>query len=661
MPLPAPSNGLPRPIKLACLSWYVIIQGIQKNAGAITHIIAAELHALAATAYNLAPARGRDCIYQPSRRGGARVRKKSRAQEDPSKEMLATAAGATATEQIPQHRHPAIDVRGLSEDTDAIFDTLFSQAMLGNAAGQDMAFDSPPRFPPLSVPSVRTYGSDGAILEAYYVFIHPYFPILPPPTRIPQDQAIPRYHNCTGSFECESESSTAIGLAISAVLALIPCTGDADHAAEDSVLLRRNYAQYLAQCALESIEIECEIPESSINPSKALAEAPRHVLRRPFHPKVPVELESIIALDILSIYEYAQRGNLKKMQGRAGQALVAAMSLSLHLRGEDDEPDEARRRVWWMTYVCVCQAAIAGNTEPSAFAVFIPSFTCEYPTLKSDGEVTYDILIHSTAQQAILATAQFAMELDKAIKSNGDMGRIYERMRDLDSHLESLNKMADSWTLQSTTISPVDPSEAVVSRALRCMSRIKLSRPCDPSFQSEAEDTVSEPRYLASNSSDTAAAESPFLGASSSSLSSSPESGRPDAALFSSHQSAKICLKSALTIAQSFEDMPYPNPSGQQGPWSPSPMACPRTMPSLACCALQGAHALAMVGKKTRSKYSGDALADPMVECFLARLDTGLRSISAILENYATVFEAIGGMPGKEEQGSCVGPERYES
>lgn len=104
---------------------------------------------------------------------------------------------------------------------------------------------------------------------------------------------------------------------------------------------------------------------------------------------------------------------------------------------------------------------------------------------------------------------------------------------------------------------------------------------------------------------------------------------------FSSHQSAKICLKSALNIAHSFDELPFPNPTGlsQQQSLAQNPQAgggggvvglgsggaaagaapcflsptsatvCPRTMPSFACCAMQCAYALLMVHQKTKSMY----------------------------------------------------------
>lgn len=186
-------------------------------------------------------------------------------------------------------------------------------------------------------------------LDAYYVFIHPFLPILPPPDHIPVDRPIPRLQNQIDVFEEGFEPTSPISLAISAILALIPCPEDANHASRDSQLFRRKYAQYFAQTAFETMESDEEIPDSAIDPSRPLSEEHNHNFRQPFHSHVPVELESIIALDVLSVYEYAQRGNIKKMQNRAGQALMAAMDMSLHSCTSEDEYSEARRRVWWMT------------------------------------------------------------------------------------------------------------------------------------------------------------------------------------------------------------------------------------------------------------------------------------------------------------------------
>ncbi|KZL82420.1 c6 zinc finger domain-containing protein [Colletotrichum incanum] len=662
--------------------------------------------------------RGRECVYKPSRRGGARVRRKPRPVEElaqqaqafngemPSDEVahqdreslrLRTESDQFLTEataiSVQNYIDPGAGLKQLQDffqDSDFIFDTLFMSGVPGSTSGES-ASEHSFNFPAPQIPVARTYKSDQAILDAYYIFIHPFFPILPPPAGLPMDQAVPHFQNDTDGFADEYQPSTPLSLAISAILALIPCANDTNHLNKESVVFRRRYAQYLAQCAVESIEIESEIPDSSIEPPKALNESPDDFTRQQFHPGVPIELESIIALDILSVYEYAQRGNLKKMQARAGQALVSAMSLSLHTCTEDDEFSEAKRRVWWMTYICVCQGSIVSNTEPT-FSVFTPSYTAKYPVIQSDPEVGADFrppspeltfvqafAVYIQAQQAILSATQFVIELNKTVKSGGDMTRIYARMKEMEQYLEPLNAMADSWILQSTTTTPLDPTEEILSRSLRCMARIKLNsariklhrycaffdmpvfsgKHCDLKSKSE-NDGSGEPRSWPSCScSSMMSLPSPAVpvlnGSTTPPDKKSPHSehsangNSPAAFPFSSHQSAKICLKAAINIAQSFDDLPYPNPFGQLCPppcyLAPtSTVVCPRTMPSFACCAMQCAYALLMVNHKTKAMYPENALATPMVESLLMRLQTGLASISATLENYATAFEALGGM-----------------
>lgn len=100
---------------------------------------------------------------------------------------------------------------------------------------------------------------------------------------------------------------------------------------------------------MESIEIESEMSDSDSWPSPALTSSSPTARRGPCHPNVPVAIESIIALLILNIYEYAQRGNISKMRTRAGQALISAMDMSLHSQGDNGgEFAEAKRRAGWM-------------------------------------------------------------------------------------------------------------------------------------------------------------------------------------------------------------------------------------------------------------------------------------------------------------------------
>jgi hypothetical protein len=193
-------------------------------------------------------------------------------------------------------------------------------------------------------------------LGAYYTYIHPYFPVLPPPEphQIHDNPELGIRRAPDTFFSSRSvpdfEPSTPLSLAISATLALIPHPDDPDPSGTDSVHLRRDQAQAFAQSAFESIEIESELVDSTIQPSEALSNNPNILDRAPFHAQNPLENESIIALLLLSSYEYAQRGNISKMRNRAGQALNAAINLSLHARtGHEGYYTEANRRVWWMT------------------------------------------------------------------------------------------------------------------------------------------------------------------------------------------------------------------------------------------------------------------------------------------------------------------------
>lgn len=105
-----------------------------------------------------------------------------------------------------------------------------------------------------------------------------------------------------------------------------------------------------AQMANLTIETDCELQASTTDPALALSNDRPLIDRAAFHPQAPVELESILALLVLSVYEYTQRGNLLKMRYRAGQALSIALDMSLHSLSDDyDEFSEARRRAWWMT------------------------------------------------------------------------------------------------------------------------------------------------------------------------------------------------------------------------------------------------------------------------------------------------------------------------
>lgn len=65
------------------------------------------------------------------------------------------------------------------------------------------------------------------------------------------------------------------------------------------------------------------------------------------HGDVPTKLYPVLALVVLSVYEYSHRGNIPRMRARANQALTVAMDISIHNLGPT--ASEAFRRAWWST------------------------------------------------------------------------------------------------------------------------------------------------------------------------------------------------------------------------------------------------------------------------------------------------------------------------
>lgn len=218
-----------------------------------------------------------------------------------------------------------------------------------------------------------------------------------------------------------------MSLAISAILALVPHPNDPEPSGPASVIRRRTFAHTYAQLANSAIETDCELHASSTYPSDALTNERPLIDRESFHPKTPVELESLLALLVLSIYEYNQRGNLLKMRYRAGQALAIALDMSLHSLGEEfDDFAEARRRAWWMTVwvlsllraivtngcVCAVLLRLAGlyrqhhsklslallkvrtlmsDPQPLAIIANDPQFVTPYPRFSADPDVCVPI------------------------------------------------------------------------------------------------------------------------------------------------------------------------------------------------------------------------------------------------------------------------------
>ncbi|EPE30812.1 hypothetical protein GLAREA_03779 [Glarea lozoyensis ATCC 20868] len=553
------------------------------------------------------------------------------------------------------------------DDTDFIFDAIF------NGQSEDSGYNTSEHTGSLeneqAYTFIRTYSSTQDILGAYYVYIHPYFPVLlpPEPQQVYDDPDLGTRNGPDAVFHSRSnpcfEPTTPLSLAISATLALIPHPDDPDPSGQDSIYLRRDQAQAFAQAAFESIEIESELIDSMIQPSEALSSTPNLPNREPFHPQCPLENESIIALLLLSSYEYAQRGNISKMRNRAGQALSAAMGLNLHSRlTHQGNIAEANSRVWWMTYIAVCQGSILSNSPPPVL-LHDPRFITQGPSFRADRE-SWAIFLQ--AQQVIVSATLFVIDLDSTMKNGSEPSSIWQRMLELESLIEPLVLKADTWVLESSPAVTLDLAELKVSQALRGMAkiklnsaRIKLHRYCAfldiPIFTKKHCDLRPASPITATQQIESCPCSSTFhqLGSPSSISSSVASPAVPCGILpFSSHFSAKVCLKSAFAIARSFASLPYPEPIRPNDPLAflmpfTENEKTPRMIPVFACCAMQSSYAMIMLSYKTRAMgFAGlDGVGgEQHVERLLGQLQEGLELVLNALRNYSIAYEALGGM-----------------
>ncbi len=457
-------------------------------------------------------------------------------------------------------------------------------------------------------------------MDAYYVWIHAYFSVLPPPFRTPTDRPIQN-----GFHAKYVKPKTPITLAISAILALIPLPDDPNARSIQSTLERRALAQAYAKAAFEALDDEAELEDSANNPKDALSNNPDvsgRVNRRQFHPNVPVDLEGNITLMLLAVYEYTQRGNIKKMMNRGGQSLTQALAAKLYQpkAGNDPHP-EARRRVWWATYINVCQGSIASNT-PCAIDIYDKKFTIEFPHIAEDPD-SFPFFIR--CQQAIVEATQYVLDHTEILQKGGDLGQMRQRTIDMENKLANLSYTSDAWfaTSREPIDNPVGKGEMVVGQALRAIARMKINsarikihrfaafedkpvfdkRHCDlephpkpelaspppPSNGRNAPSSNGSPPGFSSESqlSGSTANSTPPSGSTWSSVSSKTTPQYPDSHIqpmcsldnfpkpasrppqqsssrlpFSHAYSSKICHDSALIIAETFAVLPYPNPTG---------------------------------------------------------------------------------------------------
>ncbi|KAE8371098.1 C6 finger domain protein [Aspergillus bertholletiae] len=617
------------------------------------------------TLYSNCVAKGRSCSYVPSQKGGPSCCSGRKHRDSPirfdtvtslmevenhlpktsSKMGMPPTSGDEWVHQLGGLCGPGAGLRSVEmpfAEIDSIFDSIFG-------SNSDEVHPDP-KSKPVSNP-VRLYGSNEDILDAYYVFIHPYFPILPPS----EHQPVSSRPLARGPPTFEPTSP--LSLAISAILSLIPHPNERKPKTAEYLKRRREYAHCFAQTALGVIEKDYELLGLNQDSQCGLADTIKAFERAPFHPKLEVPLEGVVTLSILSIYEYAQRGNIDNMLQRANQALALAMSMALHEAVEEEPYADSKRRVWWMTYMMACQASAISGTAP-AFDLYDPWFVTPYPK-------GWKLVVE--AQQVLVESATFASDIDRMTHEAGDASWVSKRMGELDRQISSLLFHSRDAPLVSQMAPQPESIECMTTKTMRDFAeiklhtaRIKLHRLCafqdilsgstrhpDVPIPTDRNCRMDMPLEMSSN---------PILVADLSLLSRIQKLQMP----FTSEESSQICLHAALNIVTLLDNLIYPNHTSDilantqyaRGGWGSE---LPRTMPTVVCCGVQSSYAMLMLSLKARALQHTipdklKTLNTTSLSDFRNELYHNLRLIVKFLENYSIAFEAIQGINDKLSQ-----------
>ncbi|KAF5135029.1 hypothetical protein E5D57_005671 [Metarhizium anisopliae] len=540
------------------------------------------------------------------RRGGSR-KKRNVAAKPTSNEQPDLAFPSPPLSEIDHLTSPGAGLRLLS------FDELDLQNGAGSLGTSESGAEDFVQH------AVRIYDSEQAILNAYYIYLHQYFPILPPPVRpVTPDNPI-RITSLEGCFPLSLTSPLA--LAISAMLALIPFPDqEPTPVMSTEEPLRRSIAHKLAQLALECVESDSELIDDTPggHPSPIPFKG-QPIPRFPLHPRTPVMLEGLLALLLLSNYEHTQRGNMLKMTTRASQALVMARNMSLHqLDGFEDEYSEAKRRAWWMSASVIME-------DDSLY-------TTPYPTIQGDPEV-WPLYIASL--QVSFATVRLAAAgVPPCAKPDPDLLRSKsEKIAALDARAVQLIERAKTGPGSKGYPTNDDPaSEPLVSKTMRSIAAIRSSR-----YHAFSDIPLFSMNHCDLSSPD-------FVPDTDNVI---PRTNPPESSPFTFDEAAEVCVESALEVSRQLKKLPYPDKNLTTVP--------ARMTPTILCCAMHASYVMMMQFYRLYLRHQQES-GDMMTTSFERRVDElrhALQDVIATLDGFANVLEAIRGMKSKHTYDAC--------
>nr|XP_001399579.2 Zn(II)2Cys6 transcription factor [Aspergillus niger CBS 513.88] len=592
-----------------------------------------------------------ECRYQPSRRGGPRrgpvaaaELAKKRARRLAERSWSDIRNGGSDYPHDSRIREPNLLQLDFLSPTESL-QQLRSNSLenncteissplhgLGDAVENVLGSMAVPKW------SIRAYQCDQDLINAYYIYIHPYLPFLPPP-------AVPQYEDkCVAvairsTFVAPTEMPywpvSPLALALAGILVLLPVPGESHPPEHETIALRRSYADLFARSALELLE---DSIESSSEGDMA------KTLRSSLHPAVPRKLEAVYALGILSLYECCQKGNISRMRIRANQALTVAMDMSLHKGTAHDNCSDAQRRCWWATILLVYQSSIMIGSAP-VVTIDDHRITTAFPEFRGCRE-PWPLLMH--AQETLLRSC----EVGRLLITEGDHPNLSYSIRDEIQSLDSLILKLAAEVDRFRCVTNYEGPEADASRNLWAISNalIQTARLILHRVRAFPDCTILTNDYydylaIGINQASHGAAHDFHL--------STGRIAEINALFpFTEQESVHICLHSALAISRIFRRLPVPSASRYTDtaeaeapiPWlSWQPLASPRSVPYLACCQLQSFGILAVVLCRVRmATRSGNLASYSYLLDRPGSCSTRVQDAERLIEELQSGMEALG-------------------
>ncbi|KAG7060719.1 C6 zinc finger domain protein [Colletotrichum scovillei] len=401
--------------------------------------------------------RGDTCTFTASRRGLKLRGKATTSTSELSEQNListtsytqGTCLGNGSTSTIGQETFAGLLPPLFNGDFAAFeFDNIFQGDSDADLDSFFVDIFSTPSFPrvglcqPSSVSSTPShhldtseYQSTTVVLEAYYRFLHPVFPLLPPPVDIEQLPSPP-------------SSSSPLILALQALLTHVHQNGAGCDLNNERLGDRSFVSSSLAQHALETIETTAS-DVVTIQPTRASS----------FHPNVPVEAEATLACCALSLYQYLHHGNFQKMEALANKGLsLSKRMLESHDASGSGQFAESIRRAWWMS--------------PFDEAIDSSSFKIPYPSHRGETEIWIQYI---RAEEALVAATLMLAALLKGFSSETTASSFNRNIGTLDAVItHQLEQFNLCQIHPPDELGMVDNPESKLVICLRITTRVRL-------------------------------------------------------------------------------------------------------------------------------------------------------------------------------------------